>query len=144
MSGRSAKHFLRSEGEEKAVVLETIVVAGLMHLAGTVPRLSFDGVWSIGETANGATGSARVLHKGGYYPENGMPDNGAKAVRMWGDDAATIDFTTSRMPFAEMANAARPGRFMVGDGTRDSLVMDTHDGRLIIFNPPSSISSERQ
>jgi hypothetical protein len=118
-------------------MLKTIIAAGLAISAiasAETPAPSIAGVWSIGDSANCASGNAWVMHKDGYYAEVGLPDKGPKAVGMWKDEGATIAYTHSHMPFADMTTGAPPRKFTVDARTPDKLTLKTFRGTPLIMH----------
>jgi hypothetical protein len=94
---------------------------------------SIAGVWAIGDKADCKTGNAWLFHKDGYYAEVALPDKGPKAVGMWKDDGATIAYTHSHMPFADMVTGAPARRFTVEARTADRLTLKTYRGTPLVM-----------
>jgi hypothetical protein len=124
----------------KLLSIAALVAAPLAAQTATPP---IAGVWAIGETRNCETGNAWVFHTDGYYAEVTLPDDGPKAVGMWRDDGATIAYTHSHMPFADMTKGAPARKFVVQRRDADRLVVRTHRGATLIFNrcPESAVKA---
>lgn len=120
------------------MILKILAMTGLALSASAsaenAPAPSIVGVWSVGETSNCESGTAWAFHKDGYYVEVKLPDKGPTSVGMWKDNGATIDYTHSHMPFADMATGAPPRTFTVEARTADKLTLKTYRGTPLIMN----------